>query len=119
MANEIGYSSSASVTPYAIVRRESDYKVWDVTNTEWATWADGDIDDYDIALTDRGGDYYSASFPSDIAANTVVHIIYYDQAGASPATTDLRLASFTGRWTGDLSPEEIGSHHGWLPCGGV
>ena len=109
MANEIGYSSSATVVPYAIIRRQSDSKVWDVTAGDWATWVDADIADYDILLTSRGGDYYSVSFPSGISANTTVYIAYYDMDGATAAITDLRLAGFAATWTGDLSPEPIGS----------
>lgn len=106
MADELEYSSSATVTPYAIIRDGT--KVWDLTNTEWATWADADIDDYDITLDSKGGDYYAADFPTDIAANTVVHIMIYDMAGASPALTDLRLTSYTRRWIGTLSVDELG-----------
>ena len=89
-----------SLNVYAIVRRVSDSKVWDVTNTTWATWANGSIDDYDIALTEAGGDFYEGDFPEDIAKNTDVRVVYYKRAGASPAITDLLLASRRLTWNG-------------------
>lgn len=104
MANEIGYSSSASVTPYAIIRRQSDSKVWDVTNSAWTAWADADIADYDTLLASKGGDYYAATFPSAIAAGTAVYILIYDMAAAAPALTDIRLGSIRATWVGRLIP---------------
>lgn len=90
----------ASASLYVILRRHSDAKVWDVTNTTWATWADGSIGDYDIAMTDKSGDLYQADFPTSIAAGTRVRAYYYEQAGGSPATTDLILFSEDMVWDG-------------------
>lgn len=91
-----------SATIYALIRRQSDNYVWN--GSAFAAWADGSIGSYDIPLTARGGDLYNADFPSGIDAATYV-ISYYQQAGASPAITDLLLMSTVRRWSGDtLSP---------------
>jgi hypothetical protein len=101
MAGELYISKpGGSLNLYVIVRRISDYKVWSVADTDWVTWADGDIDDYDVALTDRGGDFYNGDFPSAIAAGTRVLTMYYQRAGASPAITDSLLLSVDTNWNG-------------------
>lgn len=101
MANELDIVvPGAGRAVYAIVRRSSDAQVWDVANTTFTAWADGDIDDYDVALVDASGDLYSGDFPTDIPAGTKVTIAWYDRAGASPATTDTILASQTRTWNG-------------------
>ena len=49
MAKEIQYGhTNDSDTLYAVVRRFSDQKVWDVTNSVFATWNNANIGDYDI-----------------------------------------------------------------------
>jgi len=76
---------------YAIIQRISDAAVWDVANTTWATWANGSIGDYDIAMSSAGGDLYTATFPTAIEASTAYRVTYYSQAGANPAITDNTL----------------------------
>jgi len=108
MANELHVDYTGTDSLYAIVRRVSDGKVWDVTNTEWATWADGSIGDYDIAMSSLGGDLYAADMPSAIATGTMLRITYYEQAGDSPATDDLVIGKHTGNWTGTISDGDVG-----------
>ena len=101
MAGELYISKpGGSLNLYVIVRRISDYKVWSVAASDWATWADGDIDNYDVVLTDRGGDFYNGDFPSAITAGTRVLTMYYQRAGASPAITDSLLLSVDTNWNG-------------------
>jgi len=75
-------------------------KVWDVTNTAWATWSDGNIDDYDLPLTSRSGMYFSASFPTDITTAGRYAVSIHEQDGASPATDDLLIGSGVIEWDG-------------------
>jgi len=82
------------------VRRISDTAVWDAVAEAWDTWVDADIADYDIALTDAGGDYYVGSVPSVLVFGTAYRFIYYERAGAVPTTTDLLIGSEEGDWTG-------------------
>jgi len=99
MANELRTSYQGdSNTIYAIIRRQSDSYVYN--GTTFATWADGSIATYDIPLTARGGDLYSADFPAGIAAENYT-ISYYLQAGGTPAITDTLITSESKRWNGD------------------
>jgi hypothetical protein len=99
VADELFASIPGSVTNYAIIRRASDGYAADDAADAFEAWADGSIDDYDIPLTSQGGDYYTADFPTWITAGTY-DIIYYVQAGATPATTDDIHASERLYWNG-------------------
>jgi hypothetical protein len=99
MADELFSTIPGSVTNYAIIRRASDGYAADDAADAFEAWADGSIDDYDIPLTSQGGDYYTADFPTWITAGTY-DIIYYVQAGATPATTDDIHASERLYWNG-------------------
>lgn len=98
MGNELRVSFAGdSANLYAIIRRVSDNYVWN--GSAFAAWADGSIADYDVTLTARGGDLYTADFPTAIAAADYL-IGYYERAGASPAITDLLLATQARYWNG-------------------
>ena len=104
MANELNIGYAGSLSVYALIRRVSDAEVWDAANAAWATWADGSIGDYDVALADKGGDVYAADFPTGISAGTRVLVTFCEQQGGAPATDDFRLrgpVEFT--WTGVLT----------------
>lgn len=96
MAHELRLIYTGSNDVYAILRRLSDSAVWDAANSEWASWSDESIDDYDIPLTSQGGDLYSATFPSAIAGSTQYRAIFYRLEGPTPAITDLVLATAEG-----------------------
>lgn len=101
MANELELISQGTGTRYCIIRRHSDYKVWDVTNTTWATYAAGSIGDYDVVLTARSGDLWQADFPTSITAGLRCRLIYYKQQGASPHDSDdLILTATDVTWNG-------------------
>ncbi len=101
MANEINLAwPSAAATVYAIVRKVADGTVWDVAAAAWEAWADGSIGDYDIPLTDLGGDLYAADFPAAIADGTQVRLHYYERAGAAPAVGDTQIGSQVMYWLG-------------------
>lgn len=101
MAGELYITNPGdSSTFYAIIRRVSDKKVWDVAATDWATWADGDIGNYDVTMSSVGGDLYSGDFPSSISAGTRVLVVFYKQAGGSPAITDSMHLTQDVQWNG-------------------
>src|SRR4051812_35798078 len=85
MAKELRLSFQGAATIYAVIRRISDAAVWN--GSALATWADGSIVTYAIALTNTGGDFYSANMPAALPADDY-RIIYYQQAGGAPAITD-------------------------------
>lgn len=83
---------------YAIIRQTSNGYVWN--GSTFVAFVDGDIDNYDVPLSSKGGDLYTADFPSSITTNIEYRVMYYEQDGASPATTDLLLNSEEGYWDG-------------------
>lgn len=101
MARELRITyQGASATLYAVIRRISDSYVWN--GSAFEAWANGNIATYDIALTDRGGDLYSADWPSAMAAGDY-RVIYYYQPGAAPAITDDILATTDRHWDGQAA----------------
>ncbi|HUS92210.1 MAG TPA: hypothetical protein VM695_10195 [Phycisphaerae bacterium] len=110
MSNELNCTYPSGNTVYAIVRRVSDSAVWDTVAGDWAVWADGSIANYDVPLTDRSGDVYSADFPSGLVGRVNVRVNFYKQAAGAPAVTDLVIGapSRAWFWVGALVPGATG-----------
>lgn len=100
MSNELSVTYVGSNTPYAVIRRMSDGKVWDVVAEAWDTWLDADIDDYDTPLSSLGGDLYAGDAPDDLVNGVEYRFVYYEQAGSSLSLTDLLIGSEEGNWSG-------------------
>lgn len=98
MANELYISSSATITPYVILRRKSDGKVWN--GSSFVTFTNADVASYDLLLNSQGGDFWTLDFPSGITAAGWYVAIYYDRAGATPAITDTKLREVELYWGG-------------------
>lgn len=81
-------------TVYAIVFQRSTGKVRDVVAGAWDDFADADIGDYDVALTEKGtaSAIYQGDEPSglDLAAEAY-DVKLYRRAGGSPAIGDTLL----------------------------
>lgn len=101
MSAELSISRQSGDTLYVIIRRVSDNKVWQTTTSTFVTWNNSNVANYDVALTDQSGDFYSANFPSGITAGRY-RANYYYQAGGSPATTDDLLKSESLYWNGSV-----------------
>lgn len=101
MANELVVSHSIGKTVYAIIFSKTTNYIYDVGDAAMeavGTWNNTRAGACDTALTERGAGYYTANFPT-LAADTF-RVIYFEQAGASPATTDLKIGEDEIRWTG-------------------
>ena len=89
MANEIQFRGPRTGdTLYAVIRRQSDAKMWNGSAFETlvvANWAT-----YDIALTETPASsyLYLADWPAGISAAAAYQITIFNQAGVTPATTD-------------------------------
>lgn len=93
MANELEIVyPTAGATIYVTIRRHSDAKVFNTSTAAYETWSDGSIANYDVALTDKGGDLYQGNMPAGVTADRL-RITWYLQAGGTPAITDQILAS--------------------------
>ncbi|MFA5163814.1 MAG: hypothetical protein WC441_04855 [Patescibacteria group bacterium] len=64
------------------------------------TWNAARIDECDIPLTDNGGGLYSEDFPVLCTTAATYLVIYFEQLGASPATTDKIVGRSTIVWNG-------------------
>lgn len=104
MASELRtpYQGSGG-TLYGVVRKLSDLtKVWN--GTAFETYVNGSVANYDVPLTDQGGDVYAADFPAGITAGDYL-VVIYEQAGGSPAITDLILRSYPLHWNGSAASD--------------
>lgn len=94
----VTYNGGGSDVLYAILRRRDDGYVWN--GSAFVAWVDGDIANYDILLDFFGGDLYQQDMPAIDAGNYIVS--YYVRAGATPATSDIRVqAPIDLYWNGD------------------
>lgn len=98
------YPSSGSPTLYCTIRQPATGKVWYVNGGDAATfeaWGTlgRDANDYDIAVTHRGGGLWTADFPSDVPAGDYT-VVYCQRDGSVPADTDSPVIQDHGRWTG-------------------
>lgn len=86
MANEIKAPYNKGSTLYARVFNDTG-QVWNTSGTPaFENWADGNVTDYDTALTDKTSGQYIGDFPSCAAGR--YKVVVYLQAGANPAITD-------------------------------
>lgn len=98
MANEIVFTFTKGLTFYARVF-DSTGKVWNTSGTPaFETWADGNVTDYDIALTDKTSGQYIGTYPTTAAGRYKVNV--YLRAGASPAVTDVPFGEGEILWDG-------------------
>jgi len=101
MANEICANYSSGETLYAVIRNRQG-NVWCVLGQVFEVWGTGgrDADDYDIALTDKGGARYVGDFPTIITIAGKYGIQVFLQAGANPANSDELVTSREIFWSG-------------------
>jgi hypothetical protein len=93
----------SGATLYAVIRQLSDLtQVWN--GTAFETYANANVATYDVALADKGGDAYAADMPADITAGDY-RVWIYEQAGGTPAITDLILRSYSFHWNGTAASE--------------
>lgn len=98
MSNEIKFAFDKGDTLYARVF-DSTGKVWNTSGTPaFEDWADGNVTDYDISLTDKSSSQYIGDFPTTAAGRYKVNIC--EQAGANPAITDIVIGQGEILWDG-------------------
>ncbi|MDI9433071.1 MAG: hypothetical protein QM570_15250 [Planctomycetota bacterium] len=100
MANEIHVDHPSGQTVYAVIRNPAG-QVWRPAAQAFEDWGDAghEADDYDIALSDKGGSRYLGDFDANIPSGRYT-IQCFVQAGAAPAQTDTLIDSRTIHWTG-------------------
>lgn len=97
MANELQISALPQKTIYFLVRS--------VTGTIWngstyVAYATADLGSYDIPATEQGtaSGYYTANMPTSSAG--VYYVLAKEQAGGSPAESDLLVGAGEIQWSG-------------------
>ena len=100
MTNEIHVDYTSGNTLYAVVRN-SVGEVWYAGGQVFETWGTDSraADDYDISLTDKGGNRYVGDFDSNIPAGRY-SIQVFSQAGANPADSDNLVGGGEIVWSG-------------------
>ena len=104
-ANEFRARDTSGKTVYAVVL--SGATVWSVTTggtataSTFAALATGNWTTYNVALTEQSTTgIFVGSFPSGIVAAGRYSAFIYEQAGASPASTDTLIAGGAVDWSG-------------------
>ena len=93
----LGYPSGHTI--YAMIRALGG-NVWDVTNGEFTTYATANVDDYDMQLTDKSGNYYEGDCDTDLPKGRYTVQLFL-QSGAAPVDpADTWLASEDFQWNG-------------------
>ncbi len=100
MANEIHVDYTSGSTLYAVVRNGAG-EVWYVGGQVFESWGTGGraANDYDISLTDKGGNRYVGNFDANIAAGRYSVQVFL-QAGANPADGDNLVGGGEIVWSG-------------------
>ena len=72
-------------------------QVWNTSGTPaFEAWADGNVTDYDVALTGTGGSYYLGTFPDP--ADGTYSVVAYLRAAGAPAVGDGVLSAGFMEW---------------------
>jgi hypothetical protein len=109
MANEIHADHVSGDALYVVIRNRPG-QVWHPAGQAFEDWglSGHTADDYDIPLTDKGGNRYVGAFDASVPAGSY-SIQIFRQTGAGPADTDILVSSRDFTWTGsgELTPTKI------------
>ncbi len=102
MANEGWHNFPSGNNLDAYVFKKTNDQVFDQADggDTFEVWADGNVLNYDIPMTDQGGDYYTVDFPAAITTAGVYRMVIALRAGANAAVGDARLAQGEIYWDG-------------------
>lgn len=102
MPNEIWHNFPSGDNLDAYVFKKTNDQVFDQADggDTFEVWADGNVLNYDVPMTDQGGDYYTADFPSVITTAGVYRIAIALRTGGSAAVGDVRIAQGEVSWDG-------------------
>ena len=102
MPNEIWHNFPSGNNLDAYVWKKTNDQVFDQADggDTFEVWANGNVLNYDIPMTDHGGDYYSVDFPAVITTEGIYRTVVALRAGANAAVGDARLVQGEIDWTG-------------------
>lgn len=101
MANELRTSYPTGNTIYCLIFDKDEEKVWYPTGEDFETHGTSSRTnaDYAIVLTELAVGYYMEDWPSAMP-NGDYDVLYFIQAGASPANTDRSYGPYPKAWSG-------------------
>jgi len=101
MANEIQADYSSGETLYAVIRNRAG-QVWYPAGQSFEDWGTNGrtAADYDLALTDKGGNRHVGDFDANVPPGTYC-VQVFQQLGATPADTDTLAGSRDIIWAGN------------------
>jgi len=103
--NEFIVDDSPDSVVYVCIRKP-DGKVYDTTvspyhsTNSWVVWVDGNIGDYDVATTHKGGGMHVGDFPAAITDKGKYLAQARRRLGAEPDADDIKLGGEMMRWSG-------------------
>lgn len=111
MADEIQFDAGpqlSGATVYALLRNSTGL-VYDFVGLSFVAYATADYARYDLALTEQGtaSGYYVGDMPAVTAG--VYSVTVKEQAGGSPAETDVRIGDGEIEWDGTAVPTPGGA----------
>ncbi len=100
--NEIFHNFPSGDTLDAYVFKKTNDQVFDVADggDTFEVWANGNVLNYDIPMTDQGGDYYTVDFPAVITTAGVYRVAIAQRIGGTAAVGDARIAQGELYWDG-------------------
>lgn len=100
--NEIWHNFPSGSNLDAYVFKKTNDQVFDEADggDTFEAWVNGNVANYDIPMTDNGGDYYSIDFPAAITTAGVYRTVIALRASGSAAVGDLRIAQGEMHWDG-------------------
>ena len=109
MSKELVVSHDSGATVYATIRVPTNGnagKWWDTVAEAVAAFAVGDWANYAITLSELGSSgLYEGDIPAGLSTELSLEVIYWEQAGASPASSDYKICGSLfrdpRRWAAD------------------
>ena len=100
--NELWHNFPSGDTLDAYIFKKTDDTVFDQADggDTFEAWVDGNVANYDIPMTDQGGDYYTVDFPTVITTAGVYRIAIARRVGGTAAVGDKRIAQGEIYWSG-------------------
>lgn len=98
--NEIYAKYSSSFDLDAYVFTKADDEVFIQTTGLFEIWVDGNVQNYDIPMTDRGDGYYSVDFPTAITGEGVYRVIIKLRSGVPAEVGNTGLFQGEINWDG-------------------
>ena len=116
--NEIYHKYPSGSLLDAYVFKKTDDKIFDQADggDTFETWADGNVLNYDIPMTDQGDGFYTVDFPTVISAG-IYRVVIKVRAGANAAVADKGVVEGEIYWDGVKEIDIFTEQKSWAKNG--